>query len=574
LVKITNPMIVAQNYFLGRYGQLTLSANQRMFQPTQLAAQGTVLASDRANQNRRSQLILDDGRSNQNPNPIPYIGIDNTIRAGDTIVDLTGVIDHGLITASGTGPRDYKIHPTVAPSIQRTAPRPVLPPVVGGNVKVASFNVLNYFTTIDQSGGQCLPSNTRSDCRGADSAIEFTRQKAKIISALAAIDADVVGLIEIQRNNNVALQDLVNGLNQAMGAGTYSTVAEPTSGVGTDAIKVALIYKPSRLSLILGSGLSDTNPIHNRPPVAQGFVVPNGERFAVIVNHFKSKGCDGAATPEELDNGEGCFAIKRLGQANQLALFAEAVKTASATQKVLILGDLNAYAQEQAITTLTDSGYIDLARRFDPLAVSYVFDGAAGTLDYAIASPLMNQAVTNARFWAINADEPFVIDYNTEFKPQDLYTATPWRSSDHDPLLVGLSLYKSLIGTALRDTLLGTSGDDYFEGGLGADVITTGAGRDVIAMKNLRDAGDIVNDFTPGHDRIDLAELVIQASFPSNPFASGHLQLVQTANGVAVMTDVDGTAGPSAPRLLLQLRNLRVADLSVSRDFIVTRAQP
>jgi hypothetical protein len=105
-------------------------------------------------------------------NPIPFIGADNTLRAGDTVEMLTGVIDHGLITASSAGPRDYKIHPTVEPVFERTHPRTAFPEPVGGNVKVASFNVLNYFTTIDQVGASCFPTNTKSDCRGADSALE------------------------------------------------------------------------------------------------------------------------------------------------------------------------------------------------------------------------------------------------------------------------------------------------------------------------------------------------------------------------------------------------------------------
>ena len=39
------------------------------------------------------------------------------------------------------------------------------------------------------------------------------------------------------------MQNLVDGLNAAMGAGTYEYIH--TGVIGTDAIKVALIYKPA-----------------------------------------------------------------------------------------------------------------------------------------------------------------------------------------------------------------------------------------------------------------------------------------------------------------------------------------
>jgi predicted extracellular nuclease len=104
-----------------------------------------------------------------------------------------------------------------------------------------------------------------------------------------ASNADVVGLMEIQNNGNTAVNDLVAGLNAVVGAGTYESVALPTGGTGTDAIRVAMIYKPARVSPI-GAALSDTNAIHSRPPLVQTFAAANGERFSVVVNHFKSKG--------------------------------------------------------------------------------------------------------------------------------------------------------------------------------------------------------------------------------------------------------------------------------------------
>jgi uncharacterized protein len=463
LVRITNALSVSQNFFQGRYGQVSLAAQGRLIKPTQLFRPGTPQAMAQAEENARRRIVLDDGSASEsffsgveNPNPIPYIGADNTLRAGDTVADLTGVIDFGRIT-SATGAEaivDYKLHPTVPPVFTRVNNRNATPPAVGGSLKVASFNVLNYFTTFGDgtsaSGGSglgCLPGNTAADCRGADNATEFARQRNKIIAALAALNADVVGLIELQRNGNVAVQNLVDGLNAVLGAGTYAVVPDPATGVGTDAIKVGFIYKPASVALV-GAALSDTSAVHDRPPVAQTFravAAPlNNARFSVIVTHFKSKRCNDAAGLDlDAGDGQGCYNERRKQQAQALLTFASSVQAAAADNDVLLVGDLNSYAQEDPIDLLVQAGWANQLLRFAPTpasSYSFVFDGEQGALDHALASPSLAPQITGAADWHINADEPSVIDYNTESKPQDFYTPTPYRSADHDPLVVGLAL--------------------------------------------------------------------------------------------------------------------------------------
>lgn len=440
LVRIDGPMVVTQNHFLGRYGQLTLSAGTRLEAVTNRYRPDTPEARAMAQAHRRASLVLDDGSSLQNPNPLPFIGTDRTVRAGDTVRGLTGVVDFGLVGDGPNGAAGYRLHPTVAPVFTRDNPRSAVPPAVGGDVRVASFNVLNYFTTIDQPGAACFPGGTRSDCRGADSAAELARQRAKIIEALAAIDADAVGLVEVENNGATAIQDLVDALNAKVGAGTYAAVPDPASGTGTDAIKVAMIHKPARLVRV-GAPRSDTHPAHHRPPLAQTFAAPNGERFTLVVNHFKSKGCDGASGADlDTGDGQGCFNARRLAQGAALRAFLATVAAAAGDPDVLVLGDLNAYAKEDPIVAFTSAGWVDQIARFNRFGYSYVFDGAAGRLDHALASVSLSPQVTGAVDWHINADEPSVLDYNTEFKPQDLYTPTPYRSADHDPVVVGLAL--------------------------------------------------------------------------------------------------------------------------------------
>ncbi|MEC5386781.1 ExeM/NucH family extracellular endonuclease [Uliginosibacterium sp. H3] len=574
LVRIDSPMTVAQNYFQGRYGQVTLAAGGRLIKPTNIFRAGSADALALAAENARRVLILDDGSSAQNPNPIPFIAADNTLRAGDSVTNLIGVIDHGLINSdsSATAPRDYKLHPTVVPVFSRDNARTAAPEAVGGNVKVASFNVLNYFTTLNASGGKCYPSMTQSDCRGANSAAEFQRQRSKIVAAMKAINADVFGLMEIENNGTVAAQNLVDALNAEVGAGTYAVVPTPSTGSGTDAIRVAMIYKPGKLSLV-GASLSDADSINNRPPMAQAFAAANGEKFSVIVNHMKSKSCgsDGGGDADQND-GQGCYNLRRQKQAQRLLnYFIPVVQAAANDADVLVIGDLNSYGKEDPVLVLTeDSGlFVDQIAKHVTTPYSYIFDGESGYLDHALSSLSLDEQISGASHWHINADEPSVIDYNTEFKPQDLYTASPYRASDHDPVIVGLNLLKRVNGTAGRDSIVGTSGDDVIVGGEAADTLTGGAGRDVFVYQDMRDAGDTILDFTPGTDRIDLHALLVSVGYSGgNAVADGYVRLVTSAAGVIVQIDADGTAGPLGFRPLVLLKGVSFAALDASRDFI------
>ena len=473
LVRIDGVLTVSQNYFLGRYGQVTLSSQGRLVHPTEVHRPGTPGALALAADNARRRIVLDDGQAAkghssgaENPNPIPYLGAGNTLRGGDTVAGLTGIIDFGRITqATGVAALlDYRLQPTIAPVFVRANARSNAPLPVGGTLKVASFNVLNFFTTFTDgtttggaSGQGCLPSKTIEDCRGADSPAEFARQRGKILAALLAIDADVVGLMEVQRNGtgtgSVAVQNIVDGLNTALGAGTYAVVPDPANGAGTDAIRVGMIYKPKRVGRVADS-LSDNRRVHSRPPLAQTFQAPGGERFSVIVTHFKAKRCDFAAGVDaDRGDGQGCFNERRKRQAGALLEFIASVQTVSADPDVLVIGDLNSYSQEDPLDILLKGGLSSQSLRFAATPAqhySYVFNGEAGTLDHGLATASMAVQVSGATDWHINADEPAVLDYNVEFKSQDLYAATPYRASDHDPVIIGLRLGKAQPGAPKR----------------------------------------------------------------------------------------------------------------------------
>jgi uncharacterized protein len=439
-VALPQTMTVQQNFFQGRFGQLSLGSGGRLYQPTNQFRAGTPDAQALADLNHRSMLVLDDATTAQNPNPVPYLPADGIRRAGDTVTGIEGILDEGPIN-SDTSIRDYRVQPTKAPTFSQDNVRTAAPPAVGGNLKVAFFNVLNYFTTLDDANA---PSGLQP--RGANTAAEFDRQRTKIFAAMAAIDADVFGLSEIENLPGThAVQNLVDGLNAYVGdPGRYAAVADPVTGTGTDAIKVALIYKSAKVATV-GDSLSDPDPVNNRPPIAQTFrLLANGETVNVVVNHLKSKGsCPTVADPGNTDagDGQGCWNALRTQQAQRLLGFIDTVQTTSGDPDVLAIGDFNSYGHEDPIETLTAGGLRNEIERFvGAKAYSYVFDGLSGYLDHSLATPSADAQLVGAREWHINADEPSIIDYNTEFKPDDRYTPSPYRSSDHDPVVLGVDL--------------------------------------------------------------------------------------------------------------------------------------
>jgi predicted extracellular nuclease len=338
-------------------------------------------------------------------------------------------------------------------------PRPAQPDGVGGSLTVASFNVLNYFTTIDTGAFICGPAGNQ-ECRGADDANELARQRAKIVAAIVEINADVVGLIEIENHPaDVPTADLVSGLNDVLGAGTYDFIA--TGAIGTDAIRLAMIYKPATVTPFGAYAILDTTidprflDDFNRPVLAQSFQQnSNGELFTVAVNHLKSKGtdCNAIGDPDTGDGSGNCN-LTRTEAAKALVDWLATDPTSSNDEDFLIIGDLNSYDKEAPIDAIkagpddtpgTTDDYTDLVFHFQGEdAYSFLFDGQLGYLDHALANAALVDEITGITIWHINADEPDLIDYDTTFKlpAQDaIYAPDAYRSSDHDPVIVGLDL--------------------------------------------------------------------------------------------------------------------------------------
>jgi predicted extracellular nuclease len=459
LVTFAQDLYISEFFNFDRFNEIVLST-ARQYQGTHSAEPGPAANAVTA-ANSLARITLDDGRNSQNPDPAIHpdgeeFTLTNTFRGGDILQEVTGVIDF----AFGL----YRIQPTEGATHVVANPRPTTPDPISGNIRVASSNVLNFFTHLDLGPDICGPTQNL-ECRGADTAEELQRQLDKLVAGIIALDADIVGVQEIENDIHPAEIDgnrahdpvltLVEALNEVEGSGTWAWVG-PATHYNDYPVRNDIIYKTASVQLA-GSPVAladeafdrfvpDASEPVGRPPLAQTFrqIKDKGssQPFTVVINHFKSKSSSCAAIGDpNLGDGQGDCNLTRVAQSEALLDFIDVLDDTSSG--VLVMGDLNSYAREDPISTLTAGGLTELVQRYlGAEAYSYVFDGQLGYLDTAFATRSMLNRVRGLTIFHINADEPDILDYDMTFKlpPQDaLYEPLPYRVSDHDPVIVGLS---------------------------------------------------------------------------------------------------------------------------------------
>ena len=442
-VQFTDPLTVTDNYSLKQRGELTVSVAGLTYQATQFIdpndspATGTrstgtgnlaaINAYQAANDNK--SLVLDDGSSAPNPSPTPYLDARfHTVRVGSTLANMGGILGYGY--------GRWRLQPLAgaeAPVISTA--RPVSPPAFGPlDLKLASFNVLNYFNGDGAGGGFPTP-------RGAKTPVDFQRQRTKIILALSQMNADIVGLTEIENDgtgSTSAIQDLVDGLNKVMGAGTYIFVNDGNSEKqpnNTDLIHCAIMYKPAVVRPLGPPLIATVEGVFERPPLAQVFVTLRKERadtLGFVVNHFKSKSSGSGADADQND-GQGGSNERRRVQARALVEFINKAVIPAGAARVVSAGDYNANYEEDPIDILRAAGLVPAT---PPTSASYVFKGLTGSLDHAVVTPNL-VGFLDVQKWHINSAEPNVLQY--DFAGEATDTSTPFRCSDHDPVLIGVN---------------------------------------------------------------------------------------------------------------------------------------
>ena len=422
-VRIDAPLYVAGTHRLVRDGALFAHFGEdRLRTPTEAVAPGPeakALAAD----NARRLLRLDDGSDEERPPSVWYLGGEPP-RTGSRLTQVEGVVDQ-----RGDG---YRLQLVSAPKVRSA--KPPKPPKIGGDVRIVGLNLENFFNGDGAGGGFPTP-------RGARTPAELDAQLARLVATIRGLNPDIAALMEVENDGfgpESAIALLVKTLNDG---GADWRFVDAGKGPGSDQIRVGLIYRASRATPVGAPATleDDLFGTRSRPPLAQSFRAGDGPVFTVVANHFKSKGC-GEATGADADrkDGQSCWNAARTESARRLDTWLRSDPTRSGSDLRMIVGDLNAYRMEGPVRLLIDAGWRDA---FDGHGgeppYSYVYDSQTGRLDRALLSPSLAARLAGAAEWHTNADEPDSRGY------QEAPTRSgPWRSSDHDPLVVGFRLRK------------------------------------------------------------------------------------------------------------------------------------
>ncbi|MFB2864287.1 ExeM/NucH family extracellular endonuclease [Aeromonas sp. MdU4] len=480
---------------------MVLSHKEPLLKPTQLheANSPEAIALNEANQNNQLVIETDIKAKDGKIAWFPELNADTGyLRVGDQITKLQGVVafNHDkwrLILSPDALLKMGDIQDSQAP--RQSAPkRPD-----GTKLRLGSFNVLNYFNS--GVGGDinptCGDAFTPKCNRGAPSESEFELQRTKIVSAIVDMDADLLGLMEIENNgyqDGAAVKNLVDELNKRVSADKQYAYVIPDSKLlyqgkffGSDAIGQAIIYRPALLSPQGAADIirlpvqksGDARAASQRDSLVQTFTVKGeAEPLTLVVNHLKSKGSgcleNDKSEPADLQ-----------GKCNEFRVSAAKALGDAVTKlpgQVLLVGDFNSYAKEDPIRVLTDYvpnpshpiktgqqtylgdtlytdgqqfsqpgyGLIDLNVKFNgKAAISYSFEGEQGTLDYALANKAMAERVLKVSDWHINSYEMKLFEYGKKNSGVFEKSENMFRSSDHDPVIIDL---KAQSNTTTTDT--------------------------------------------------------------------------------------------------------------------------
>jgi 5'-nucleotidase len=478
---------VTDNKAIQGAGQIRLAVGATpLVRPTDVVDPHDQAAIDALTASNQARLvILDDGSTwdyrtaTYGSNPLPWLTQSTPVRVGaaanlaPTVLDYRGggwrlqptrqVVGDGQFAATFADARSGN-----------SAPAPV-----GGNLRLASYNLQTYFTTypadyaaqlhrpsactpiLDRSGvpvavSACPPNGPL----GAWDVANQQRQAAKEVATLATMDADVVALQEVENSaqfrqgRDATLAALVSTLNVAAGHTRWAYVPSPPRSAlprrsYQAVLRSAFIYDPATVSpvgksVVLVGKSGPGQPFANaREPLAQVFKkagAQDSDGFLVVDNHFKANGAAGAPArgPNALGD-QGTFNAERVREARALVSFATGVASARGTDRVFLAGDFNSYRREDPIHVLRKAGYA-LLDSGDPGDASYVANGLSGSIDHVLANPAAQSLVTGADTWETDAQESPAYSFRYyNGNVTQLYSADVFRSSDHNPVVVGLN---------------------------------------------------------------------------------------------------------------------------------------
>jgi 5'-nucleotidase len=499
LFQPTGDYTVTNTYGTNQYGEVGLAVGDHpLLQNTEVATPGSAEADAVVADNAKRLVTLDDGASSNftassystgtcGTRPVPcllnadltpaYVSNTKPVRVGAAATFTKPVVVDYRFDLWRFQPTEQVVGPENAASpVSFADTRTAAPDEADINqrgtadLKVASFNVLNYFTDLGDADPSCVAYYDRDssgdtvrdgcDRRGAWDSADLARQTEKEVSAINALDADVVGLMEVENSakfghpRDETLSRLVAALNEKAGAGTWAFVPSSTDLPPIeqqDFITTAMIYKPATVmrvdrSRALGDQSGSTQAFGNaREPIAQTFKAKygKGDKFLFVVNHFKSKGSAGPFPGDkDTGDGQGSSVTSRILQAQALRDWVPGVAAQYGAKAVVMAGDYNSYTKEDPLDVLYKAGYTDVGSTFDPTSYSYSFSGLSGSLDHILVNDHALRMSTGADHWNINSGESVALEYSRfNYSATDFHDPGPYRSSDHDPVVLGLTAF-------------------------------------------------------------------------------------------------------------------------------------
>lgn len=406
-VIIKNPMYVVQTYYRVPEGPVELSSKVLRV-PTDVAFPGSTEYRDVYEGNEQDRLRLE--------GTFIYLNEDGTLRIGQHTGRLRGILGY----ASGR----YSITPTLRPVFTGNQRSAFHGEIGECNMKVVSLN-LEYYMASPQNWGY---SN------GAENESQFRKQRSKILTALHMLDADVYALCEVEEGD-VSVKDLTEGLNRLSGTDKYHYVEDNDRRV-TSYTKNVFIYNSETVIPYRELRRYSSTYLPKRH-IAQAFDLrSNGERVIISLNHFKSKSGTGSGANADQGDGQGNYNATRIKEARDCLAFFNSLTSYYDDSDILVVGDLNAYSREDPIMVFEDAGYASQLERYSPDNYSYSYKREVGYLDHSLSSTSLEGQVTGAVVWNINADEPDFMGYKYPESNGD----TPYRCSDHNPVVTGLRL--------------------------------------------------------------------------------------------------------------------------------------
>ena len=414
LIEINDKLQISDSYQFSKYGQLLLSKGV-LIQETELfdAQDDSIEIAHLRLEQELNSIYVDDLSNHKYPqidslyiNPLKVV-------VGTICSNIKGFVSQYNKTYKIRLVQDLVAEQSVQPNFID----------FDSELKIMNFNLYNLFNGNGQYSG--FPTE-----RGAKNYEGFQLQMKKLAAAIYAADPDILAMMELENDGEdeySSIQQFCDFLN--IDGNRHYVIAFTTGLVGSYPIKTGILYDSSVVE-IKDKAQYHSHPNFSRPSLFQRFIYKDSLEFVICANHFKSKGSRNAKGLDmDQKDGQASYNYKRTLQAITLL---DIIDSLYFDEKIMVLGDFNAYSQEDPIQTLQSTNL----NRLETANHSYLYKGKNGSLDHVFVSDNFIEHIDQVQTWNINSIYPSWINYSHK-----LADSSYFRSSDHNPMIIGVNSY-------------------------------------------------------------------------------------------------------------------------------------